>query len=412
MFGIIRRCAAMLAAAVLIIFAIVSVERPRLRDFPYPYNAMLTLQSHIDGCTEEEFRAIHEFLNTENETIYGKGVGLDVGDSMWMYNFNDGAAYRENDGMSAGDYMTWFVGDTQELNCADDIKLFWDMNYIDSIHTIGDFSRAGGDVVFTREIAETAYKAMNERGIYPSVWINHGTETNVQNLGAYTPFTFTKYQSGDDPNSEYYHADLMRAAGVKFIWNSVNDVHFGTSNPLFPIFLRDGQRFWGFTAYTGYEQDGSYKYMWSPYNISEVLCEENLEKLVKNHEYSVIATHFGSSDVLELLNYGNIEALRRLKAYQDNGEILVSRSSSLLRYAEVRSFVRYDKSGDNINILSIDDPILGEYDATYYFLRGITFYVDNSQTATLSLRGEVVPEEYIQRNPADDTGRDSIGFIW
>lgn len=413
MISIIRRCAVMIIISALMIFGLNTVNRPDLRDFPYPYSAMLSIQSHIDGCTEDEFRIIHDFLNTENlSAAYGRGVGLDIGDSMWMYNFNDGTSYMENDGLSAPDYMTWFVGDTQELNSAELIKDYWDMNYIDSIHTVGDFSRAGGDVVFSRELAETAYKTMNDKGIYPSVWINHGTETNVQNLGAYTPITFTKYQRGDDPNSEYYHADLMRSAGVKFIWNSINDVRFGTKNPLFPIFLRDGQKFWGFTAYTGYEGEEEYIYTWSPYDIAAVLSKDNLNKLVENREYSIIATHLGSGTLEEMMNEMNISALRVLRRYQDEGKILVARSSKLLRYAEVRSFIKYEKNDDVINVLSIDDPVLGEYEATYNFLRGITFYVDDSDSAVLKLRSEIVPEEHIVRNPADETGKESIGFVW
>lgn len=404
MFGIVKRCAVMIAAAMLIVFAINSAERPELRDFPYPYSAMLTLQSHIDGSTDEEFETIHHYLNVE--------LGLDVGDSMWMYNLNDGISYRDGDSFDPGAYMTWFLGGSEELNSAELIKKYWDLNYIDSIHTVGDFSRIGGDVAFTRELAERAYRTMNENGIYPTVWINHGTETNVQNLGGYMPFRFTSYQRGDDPKSEYYHADLMCKAGVQFVWNSINDVRLGMKDPLFPIFLRDGQKLWGFKAYTGYEQDGEYMYMWSPYNLTEILTGENLDKLVENREFSIIANHFGSSDVNEMLCEGNRYALQLLKKYQDKGKILVSRSSKLLRYAEVRKYVKFEKNGDDINILSIADPVLGEYAPEYEHLRGITFYVDDADSAVLQLRGEIVPEELVQRNPADETGQESIGFVW
>ena len=134
--------------------------------------------------------------------------------------------------------------------------------------------------------------------------------------------------------------------------------------------------------------------------------------MVENREFSIIANHFGSSDVNEMLCEGNRYALQLLKKYQDEGKILVSRSSKLLRYAEVRKYVKFEKNGDDINILSIADPMLGEYAPDYEHLRGITFYVDDADSAVLRLRGEIVPEELVQRNPADETGQESIGFVW
>lgn len=408
------RFAVMIAAACAVILFSNMVNRPGLRDFPYPYSAMLSIQSHIDGCTEEEFRIIHDFLNTENwSDKYGKGVGLDVGDSMWMYLYNDGVAYREEDSMEPGDYMSWFRGHTFEKNSADLIKAYWDMDYIDSIHTVGDFSMTGGKVVFFRELAKIAYEQMNERGIYPAVWINHGTETNVQNLGGYSPFGFTRYQSGDKKGSEYYHADLMRKAGIKFIWNSICDSRFGMKNPLFPILLRDGQTFWGFKSYTGYPTKGGYKYQWSPLDLADVLKESNLDKIIENREFSIIATHLGSADNMwAIMNDSNLRAFRTLKAYQNEGKILVARSSKLLRYCQMRNFVSFEKQGNDINITGIRDPIIRGITLTSNMLRGLTFYVDDSSAATLSLYGERVPEESIQRNPPDETGKESIAFVW
>lgn len=56
-----------------------------LRKFPYPYNAMLSICSDIDGTTLNKFEEYHKFLNTKGDSIYGKGLGLDIGDSFWVY---------------------------------------------------------------------------------------------------------------------------------------------------------------------------------------------------------------------------------------------------------------------------------------------------------------------------------------
>src|SRR5205807_7065491 len=56
-----------------------------LRQFPYPFKAMLALCSDIDQTTRQRYRMIHRFLNTETETPMGPGLGLDVADSFWFY---------------------------------------------------------------------------------------------------------------------------------------------------------------------------------------------------------------------------------------------------------------------------------------------------------------------------------------
>jgi hypothetical protein len=57
----------------------------QLRDFPLPFSAMLSIVNDIDGTHLSTFRELHEFLNTDSETRYGVGLGLDIADSFWMY---------------------------------------------------------------------------------------------------------------------------------------------------------------------------------------------------------------------------------------------------------------------------------------------------------------------------------------
>ena len=385
-----------------------------IRAFPYPYTAMLTIQSHIDGCTLEEFEAVHTFLNTKQNTAYGDGLGLDVGDSLWMYNLNDGTTYRALDNLPADSYMTWFAGgDPTKLNCAQEIQKYWAMGWIDSMHTLGDFSRRDEtDIVFTRALAQTAWNALGAAGIRPSVWINHGTVSNVQNFGGYMPLKFTSYQQGDDPQSPYYHTDLTLAGGVRFVWNSNNGSELGMTDPLYRIRLRDGQQVWGFHAFTGLESPEGFQYTWTPYLLGSILTEENLDALAANRQYAVIATHFGSGTLWEILGEHNLPALRRLRDYQKDGKILVCRSSRLLEYAAVRKTLQYKMTGDSINIIAVDDYASGRYVPDADKLRGLTFYVGDSDTAALSIGGLPVAESLLSRNPADETGRESIGVRW
>jgi len=394
--------------------AFVPADRTRLRAFPYPYRAMLTIQSHIDGTTLAEFEEIHTYLNTTVNTIYGDGLGLDIGDSLWIYNANDGNSYMKNDTVSSvSDYMTWFDGmDPTVENCAEEIIKYWKKGWIDSIHSFGDFSRDDGTFLCDRSLAVAAWDAMCGAGVHPTVWINHGTETNKQNFGGYTPITATKYQAGDDPDSAFYHTDLSMENGVKFVWNSRNHSSFGMENPLYLTKLRDGQLIWCFNAYTGSPGDGDYNYMWSPYQLHEVLTKGNLDALMETGEYAIIANHFGSGDMWEMLGEHNLPAFRLLRDYHKAGSIMVVRSSRLLEYAAVRDCIRYRADGDHIDILSVNDPVVGTYVPTAEELHGITFYVTDSAAASITIAGEPVEEAQLVRNEADETGRESIGFVW
>lgn len=72
----------------------------QLRKFPYPYDAMLAISSDIDNTTVEKFEKYHRFLNTLEQTSYGPGLGLDIGDSAWFYVVNDSLINFDQEGHS------------------------------------------------------------------------------------------------------------------------------------------------------------------------------------------------------------------------------------------------------------------------------------------------------------------------
>ncbi|RNC29089.1 MAG: hypothetical protein AWM53_01009 [Candidatus Dichloromethanomonas elyunquensis] len=168
-----------------------------LRKFPYPYDAMLAICSDADMTTLQEFEEYHRFLNTKEKTLNGIGLGLDIGDSAWMYIANDTRVKADKDGNSADFSMSYFQGvNSNTLKDADKIVHYFKAGWIDSLHTFGDFSRNDHTVLFRRDLAVSAWKAMNESGFKPKVWINHGSESNVQNFGGYNSKRITKYQGG------------------------------------------------------------------------------------------------------------------------------------------------------------------------------------------------------------------------
>ena len=65
-----------------------------LRDFPFPYKAMMTICSDLDETPDRaRYFEIARFLNTDAETPAGKGVGLEVGNTIYFNMPNDQFAY-------------------------------------------------------------------------------------------------------------------------------------------------------------------------------------------------------------------------------------------------------------------------------------------------------------------------------
>jgi hypothetical protein len=380
---------------------VTSITVSGIRDFPYPYSAMLALCSDIDGTTPREFEDYHRFLNTKEQTAMGEGLGLDIADSFWMFMSSDIDHIADRDGNGNEAVMTWFHGTSDDVKDAELIADYFNRGWIDSIHSWGDFSRKDeNEYLFTRDMAVRAAAALRERHIFPSVWINHGNAANAQNLEADDLQT---YRRGADPDSDMYHADITIPLGIRFVWFSDYDENFGRRDVLYPATLADGQTLWGFRRYTP---------DWSVYGIGSQLTEENLNALVENGLPVVVAQHFGGTAYYQPFLAEACGALRRLSGYHNRGEILVARTSRLLEYLRVRDHIVFGTSGTTIDITAIDDPQLG-YDGSPGLdsLRGITFYVDSKNNAQLSVNGVLVPEDFIVR-AVDKAGRDTVGISW
>jgi len=389
----------------------------QLRKFPFPYDAMLAISSDIDNATVEKFEEYHQFLNTKEQTSHGQGLGLDIGDSAWLYIGSDSSAKIDKEGHGIEYSMSYFQGlNSNCLKDADKIIHYYNVGWIDSLHTFGDFNRNDHTLKFTRNMAVEAWKAMNESGFKPKVWINHGTETNVQNFGAYNPKNLFKYHAGDDPKSPYYHTDLTIGNGIRYVWNSIGKSQFAYDNPLYPIKLRDGRQAWGFNRYTNDVTRGKMDWTWEAHLLPRQITKQRLDQLVQARKYSIVTQHLGKGTEDFPFNSADIESLQLLKTYQDEGKFLVARTVRLLDYARIHQFVRYSIAQVDgkkyINIYSIDDPVLGTSTPSMDEIRGLTFYVDDPENTYVLLDFNSILESEIQRNGPDRDGKKSIGVKW
>jgi len=191
---------------------------------------------------------------------------------------------------------------------------------------------------------------------------------------------------------------------------------FSTDNPLYPINLRDGQKVWGFYRYTNELVNGKIVWTWEPSELSKQITKPRLDQLVKDRKYAVVTQHLGKGSNGFPFTQEGIQSLRLLKSYDDEGKILVARTSRLLDYARSSKYVKYTvaeiEGKTYIDIISINDPLEGASVPSLDEIRGLTFHVENPESAFLLLNDNLIDQEDIQRNSADKSREKSIGVTW
>lgn len=420
-----------------------------LRKYPYPYKAAFTICSDIDACTWEDFLDIHAFLNTENETPFGEGVSLEIGDSFWFYSDPDtpehSFSYYNPDCMTPSKY----AGAIRHL-----IRLGW----LDVLHSYGNFSEA---LPFQREYAEQALEECQKENLEISVWVNHGDRrVNTQDFGQY-------YGKGDDPgNPETYHTDLLTELGVTFFWESEKHVSpvVGQERPVslkeawwneetlsdsierlknvvkiangyqnklreklslprvamweqdprkndlyVPFMLRDGQELLRFNRF------GHGRYDWSD-DIPRLINNPMLRKLITSEGTSILYLHIGDrrDRSQPALTPASVNSLRLLaEKVHKTKDIFVTTTSRLLRYMAVQQYIEFDivQIGSKmvIELSGIALPQFKDYFKDPSTFQGLTFYTEDPDNTEIRWKNQVLATE---TNPPDSTGRQSISIPW
>ena len=379
-----------------------------LRDFPFPYRSMLSIVNDIDDTELKTFKTLHQFLNTKEDTKWGVGVGLDVADSFWMFGPPDKPAV-----------MSWWKGHGWNIdNHSAEIAHFVRSGWIDSIHTWGDFSRVGG---FSRQHAIQAVETLSQAQISVPVWINHGDSYNRQNFPGH--LSLSGYMRGDHPTAPEYSSDLAKQIGALFVQSHDVD-QMGHDFPLAPVALANGTLMWGFVRSSKgrptfffrvlgavlrraasllgkplVNDPGSF-WLWHPHRLHKQISPENLNAIAKNRQFAIVAQHLGylNNDLPKTA----VSSLRLLERRFRDGEILVCRTSRLLRYAVTREYVKFEVSTKasriTYNIVSIDDPVTGTRIPLLDELRGLCFMSDDAPEAEVRICDNKVDEKYLSRD--------------
>ena len=401
-----------------------SLSRVTVRRFPPPYHAMLAICSDIDRMRIDALRETHRFLNTVERTSMGPGVGLDIADSIWLYKapFHD----PRRDDLAYFSGLSW---DTPSVYGAE-LLHYARQGWIDTLHSYGNFSRTPGiEVRFTREHAARGLDVLQRNGVRLTVWVNHGDTNNHQNIGEHD------FMRGDRPGSLEYHADLIKAYGTEFLWVHGGVQRMGAPTAIEDCVLNDGSHMFGFRRFharlnldegpavaAAYGLNlfaaaggSSVLQLWVPQGLPLQLDKEVLDTLVEEQLLCVCGQHLGSMYPFIGFDRRVVEALRRLRKYQDEGLVLVARTSRLLHYNRVRDYLRFDvleaEGGPVIDIQSIEDPVRGSWLPELEDLRGITFEVRPAwPPPELRLRGKPIAAREVRNRDQGDWW--SIGVRW
>ena len=325
---------------------------------PYPYRCSFTICNDCDYMTREAFETIHQFVNTTDNTGLGKGLGLPIADSMFMYCERPGVlSYFEGvSGNPSGD--SGFLKDAVEEG------------WIDSLHGYGDFVTRNS---FSRELAERALAELDKNNIKLKVWIDHGSVDNSQNIAL--PRMFSE---GDNPKHRAYHTDLLKAYGILFVAGHNSDLigqnghKEGAAKSLpqskvpFSLFKRFHGRFYGRKLLSKKRcRDGTMFYSFcrarngvlrpNALTLYHQLSRENIQKLIQSEGTMILYQHLGSGEKgPNEFPYLDAEAQRALGniAEKYHEEIVwVAPTSRLLTYSYVLESVALDAIHHNDEIL-------------------------------------------------------------
>lgn len=407
----------------------------QLRHMPYPFKGALAICNDIDDSSPELFTLSHQILSTTLETPQGKGLGLEIGDSMFVWTYNPQAVSLLN-------------ADNTPTRWSKALTALCQSGWIDCLHGLGDFNRTEG---FDREQAKIAYRFLTERGIRIPIWTNHGNTQNVQNFYArHRPSCI-----GDLPGHPAYHHDLAAAYGISaYWWHELKNYPLSCAKPDFqhhqqllwenrlknlaklllgqwnrridsriltrlalPVQLRSGRKIWAFTRYNADAGGHIWKRNPGRHTLAHQLSESFLEQLKRQQGYAIVYTHFAKprwEKGRPIFETENMQALKRLKEYQRRGDILVATTHRLLSYWVRSHFLEWESTtiegNPAIRITGINDPVHGWYLPREDELMGLSFYCQKPDKTRVYL-GNTRLDSFL-RFDEDFSGKPGIHFPW
>jgi hypothetical protein len=387
---------------------------------------MLAICSDLDATQDwRTYYEIARFLNTCEQTAFGPGVGLEVGNSIYF-------------DMPKHEFAYWNTDDSGRAMIRDLIH----SGHVDCLHSYGGLAT-------TRAHAGKALEEFSRHQCHLAVWVDHSRSPT--NFG---PDIMCGH--GDERGHEAYHADLTRSYGIQYVWRGrVTTVigqggsrggigRFARGHPIAsgkaiakeavkrllgrmgeerfrlqsqnaivaPVTLRDGGQAIEFLRSNphwsgpggGATADG----------FPDVLSRQTLQRLLTSGGTSIVYTHLGiGRRPRGPFSPGTIDAFRGLAECHRAGNILVTTTRRLLDYWVTKSQVSVSAMGSGgkmqVRLSLQGGQAQRSWSAPQAVVAGLTVYVEDPERVDLLVEGVPVP---VGRNPPDETGRASISIPW
>jgi hypothetical protein len=421
----------------------------KLRKFPYPYRAGLTVSSDIDNASAERFRAIHSLIcgsevirpdSPEWRTLglsqTGRwydpaqggvpGLGLDLADSFFLI------ADNVSMGMYHGDPQTGrFTEDISDgRNACELIREGLRRGQIDTFHTFLHYPREKVLPLLT-----DFYHWCRQEGVAPPrVWVNHSPPVTPTGLcpGRLRPNRWKmlarslarwaigplfgrprrpilhafRWYKGDSPGSRYYVNDILAAHGLRYVWLCASDDDLlpnvislpernwgDQSSILNPVTMDDGVTYFRFRrCYGKINAPQNYgcclRQSADTIDTSTLFTDENLDSLCRQEGTCILFTHWTLARSFPIQDEV-IEHFVAVRKFRDQGKVWVAPQGKLLEWTRLRTFLQYSASRQGgeltIDIAGVEDPVCGRTSVTADECRGLAFEIP-SDVGTVSVR--------------------------
>lgn len=391
----------------------------QLRKYPYPYQAMLAICSDLDETPNQDiYFETARYLNTQEDTLLGKGVGLEVGNTIYFDMPKHNFSYTNCDDQGRANLH----------------KLI-DSGHIDCLHSFGDW-------VNSRERIEECWSTIQKGKRKLEVWVDH----------AQAPSNFDNdimQGKGALPGSDAFHSDLtVKSGSLAFIWKGrvTSVVAQNAKLSYASIFskegviqslktltlecLKGGLARLGNTKYAMHKENnllrkthlidgtstlefmrsnpswGGVSMFDTARGIHHVLKKSVLDTLVKQQGCSVFYSHLGKVFSLkEPFQDKTRQSFELLASYQDKGDILTATTRRTLGYCRTVDALDF-------TVKNVDDEI-HIYLSTEYSgedLNGLTWYVEQPEKVSLFINKEKYSN--LQINLPDQSNRASVSIPW
>lgn len=328
--------------------------------YPPPYRSWLTLSNDPDCTTWERWRELHEVIWTE--------LGLPFADSFFLFTYNDAIPHQVS------------VAEHPEILTA---------HAHDTMHTWGDYTMSR-QRLFNRDEARAGLALLSDSGIMPRIWTDHSNFTgNLLHRGQYGALASIKDASGHSYENFVYSLDLIRQAGVRYVWDGSHytrvlgqdrkisrqewyaaahgnglkskmiaaaDVIAGTvlrrlqsqlatytadiNSAYYPHTFPDQQTFYLLRRYVHWELadiDG----------FGEVMAPATIDRLIENQGTCVAYTHLGKQRANRPACATHVppatrQALEHVARRHGEGSLMLSSTSHLLDYLVLRDHAELD----------------------------------------------------------------------